>query len=150
MHLGVARSCARPLGPSRWGLNVNADALRAALLDAAAQPMWATDCDDVIRFANPAAAAALSYQRAIDLLGRRSHETVHARNRDGPVHHAEACPLRLPSLTGERVASDLEWFVRRDGSMFPVSYVAAPLELPGGCRRGRCLHGPRGSRARRT
>ena len=30
------------------------------------------------------------------------------------------------------VTSELDRFVRRDGSTLPVSYVSAPLELPGG------------------
>jgi hypothetical protein len=39
----------------------------------------------------------------------------------------------LRSLTtGETVASDLDWFVRRDGSMLPVSYVSVPLLMPHG------------------
>jgi PAS domain S-box-containing protein len=114
------------------GLGVTTDRLRAAVLDSAAQPIWATDRDDVIRFANPAAAAALGYSRASELLGRRGHDTVHARHPDGSPHSTEACPLRHPGVTGERVASDLDWFVRRDGSIFPASYVATPLELPEG------------------
>ena len=40
--------------------------------------------------------------------------------------------MLLPRTTGETVASDLDWFFRRDGSMFPVSYVSAPIEMPGG------------------
>ena len=34
--------------------------------------------------------------------------------------------------TGETVAGDLEWLCRRDGSMFPVSYVSSPIELDSG------------------
>jgi hypothetical protein len=40
--------------------------------------------------------------------------------------------LLLPRTTGEVVRSELDWFVRRDGSLFPVSYVSVPLELAGG------------------
>jgi GAF domain-containing protein len=40
--------------------------------------------------------------------------------------------MLLPRLTGERVAADLDWFFRRDGSTFPVSYVSAPLDMPEG------------------
>jgi hypothetical protein len=42
---------------------------------------------------------------------------------------AAECPMLLPRATGETVRSDLDWFFRRDGSMFPVSYVSAPIEL---------------------
>ena len=37
--------------------------------------------------------------------------------------------MLLPRATGETVRSDLDWFFRRDGSMFPVSYVSVPIEL---------------------
>src|SRR5689334_1342244 len=40
--------------------------------------------------------------------------------------------MLLPRTTGETIARDLDWFFRRDGSMFPVSYVSVPLELPAG------------------
>ena len=34
--------------------------------------------------------------------------------------------------TGESVQMDEDWFVRRDGSMFPVSYTSTPIDLPDG------------------
>jgi signal transduction histidine kinase len=37
-----------------------------------------------------------------------------------------------PRVTGETVARDLDWFFRRDGSMFPVSYVSVPIEMSEG------------------
>ena len=87
----------------------------AAVLDAAAQPMLVVDGDAVIRFANPAAAAALGYDGAGELVGRDS-----------------AVMLHLLRATGETVARDLDWFVRRDGSTIPVSYASAPIELADG------------------
>ena len=96
------------------GLGVAAEDFLAAVLETAAQPFWVADAEGVIRFANQAAIAALGYERAAELLGRRSHETI---------HHGRA---------DETVAGDLEWFCRRDGSIFPVSYVAAPIDLESG------------------
>ncbi|MDX6657190.1 MAG: hypothetical protein QOH62_1983 [Solirubrobacteraceae bacterium] len=95
------------------GLRVGAEVLLAAVLEAA-QAIWVVDRSGVIRFASPAAVAALGYDSADELLGRRSY------------------PMLAPQATGEKVASDLEWFVRRDGSRFPVSYVSVPIELPDG------------------
>ena len=34
--------------------------------------------------------------------------------------------------TGESIQMDEDWFVRRDGSMFPVSYTSTPIEMPDG------------------
>ena len=114
------------------GLNVNTADFLAAMLEAAGQPIWAVDREGLIRFANPAALAALGYDSADELFGRRSHETIHYQHPDGTPYLAAECPMLLPRTTGEVVKSDLDWFFRRDGSMFPVSYVSVPLEMPDG------------------
>jgi PAS domain S-box-containing protein len=114
------------------GLQVRADEFLETVLDTAAQPIWVVDPDDVIRFANPAAVAALGYDDAEQLLGRHSHETIHYRRPDGTPFPAADCPMLLPRATGEAVARDLDWFIRRDGSMFPVSYASAPIAMPAG------------------
>ncbi len=109
-----------------------ADDVLAAVLQTVAQPVWVVDSEGLIQFANPAAVAALGYGSADELLGRHSHETIHHRHPDGTPYPASECPMLLPRTTGERVARDLDWFFRRDGSMFPVSYVSVPIEFPGG------------------
>jgi PAS domain S-box-containing protein len=111
------------------GLEVGVEDFLAAVLGTATQPIWVVDPEDVVRFANPAALVTLGYEGADELVGRRSHPTVHHTRPDGTPYPAEECPLRRPRLTGETVACDLDWFFRRDGSMFPVSYVSAPIEL---------------------
>ena len=58
--------------------------------------------------------------------------------------------MLLPRATGETVSSDLDWFFRRDGSMFPVSYVSVAARDAGGPRRRRGLHRHRGPPARRA
>jgi PAS domain S-box-containing protein len=102
-------------------LKVSAEDFLASVLETASQPIWVVDRDDVIRFANPAAVAALGYQHADELLGRHSHDTIHCRHPDGTPVPAAECPILLTRAAGETVARDLDWFVRRDGSMFPVS-----------------------------
>jgi signal transduction histidine kinase len=37
-----------------------------------------------------------------------------------------------PRQTGETVHGEDEWFVRRDGSMFPIAWWSAPIDMPGG------------------
>jgi PAS domain S-box-containing protein len=113
-------------------LDVAAEDFLAAVLDTVAQPIWVVDPGDLIRFANPAAVAALGYERADELLGRRSHDTIHYAHPDGSPYPAAECPMLLPRSTGETVSCELDWFFRRDGTMFPVSYVSAPIEMPEG------------------
>ncbi|MCW3014296.1 MAG: hypothetical protein JWO02_1388 [Solirubrobacterales bacterium] len=90
-------------------LNVATEGFLATVLQKAGQPICVVDADGRIRFANAAALAALGYD-GVD---------------DGP--------MRLPPATGGTVTSDLDWFVRRDGSKFPVSYVSVPIHTPTGC-----------------
>ncbi len=111
------------------GLNVSDGDFLAAMLEVAGQPMWVVDGNGLIRFANPAALGTLGYDSAEELLGRDSHETIHNKRPDGTPYPAAECPMLLPQTTGEVVKSDLDWFLRRDGSMFPVSYVSVPIEL---------------------
>ena len=132
------------------GLKVDAEDFLAAVLETAAQPIWVVDPDGLIRFANPAAIAALGYDGADELFGRDSHETIHYRHPDGTPYPAAECPMLLPRATGRDGRSDLDWFFRRDGSMFPVSYVSVPIELRGGPWRRRGLHRHRGPPARRA
>jgi PAS domain S-box-containing protein len=114
------------------GLRVGADDFLAAVLDTVAQPIWVVDPDGVIRFANPAAIAALGYDSSDELAGRRGHEAIHYRHPDGAPYPAADCPMLLPRTTGETAARDLDWFFRRDGSMFRVSWVSAPIAMPAG------------------
>ena len=67
-----------------------------------------------------------------ELFGRHSHETIHYKHPDGTPYPAADCPMLLPRATGETITSDLDWFFRRDGSMFPVTYVSVPLDMPEG------------------
>ena len=114
------------------GLRVGGEEFLAAVLATAGQPVWVIDPDGLVRFANPAAISALGYERADELSGRESHSTIHYRRKDGAPFPAEECPLRRTLASGEKVTVELDWFVRRDGSMFPVSYVSVPLEMAGG------------------
>jgi PAS domain-containing protein len=45
---------------------------------------------------------------------------------------ADECPLLLPRTTGETIHRTDDWFVRRDGSMFPIEYWSAPMDGPDG------------------
>ena len=108
------------------------EAFLGEVLDCVAQPVWVVDHDGVILFANPAASAALGYERTEDLLGKPSHETIHYKHPDGSHFPVEECPMLRPRQTGETISVDEDWFVRPDGSMFPVAYTSAPLELESG------------------
>jgi PAS domain S-box-containing protein len=118
---------------TQWrGLNVGAEAFVAAMLQAGAQPVCVLDAAGVIRLASPAAVATLGYEDAGELVGRHSHEALHYSRADGSACPAARCLTQLSPTAGELVTSELDWFRRRDGSMFPVAYVSVPLDMPAG------------------
>jgi PAS domain S-box-containing protein len=89
------------------------------------------DQQGLIRFANPSAVAALGYDDMSELLGKPSHQTIHYKRPDGSRFPVEECPLLLPRTTGESIRRADDWFVRRDGSMFPVEYRSVPIDVAG-------------------
>ena len=108
------------------------EALLARILEQVPQPVWVVDHRGFIMFANPAACSALGYRDPAELLGKPSHETVHYKRQDGTPYPEAQCPMLRPRQTGETVHSDDEWFVRRDGSMFPIAWWSAPIDTTGG------------------
>jgi PAS domain S-box-containing protein len=111
---------------------VDAYGFLSSVLAGIAQPVWVVDPAGDIRFTNPAAIAALGYDDAGELEGKPSHETIHYKHPDGAPYPVEECSMLRPRQTGETIHSDEDWFVRRDGTMFPVEYWSAPIETPAG------------------
>jgi PAS domain S-box-containing protein len=108
----------------------NGAASLEAILDCVALPVWVVDHGGLVVLANPAALAAFGFELD-ELQGRRGHDTVHYKRPDGSPYPASECPILEPARSGEPMSGD-DWFVRRDGSLFPVSYTAVPIDLAGG------------------
>ncbi|MFF4692591.1 PAS domain S-box protein [Streptomyces sp. NPDC001307] len=103
-----------------------------AIMDSVSQVVWVVDHRGNILYTNPAGVAALGYDDADELVGRSSHETLHPYRPDGTPFPASQCPMLRPATTGIPAHGNDEWFRRRDGSFFPASWWAAPIELPDG------------------
>ena len=103
----------------------------AQILDGVPQPVWVVDEEGLIVFANPAAVAVLGYDDPAELYRRPSHATVHYRRPDGSPYPEDDCPMLKPRQTGETVHGE-EWFLRRDGSMFPIVWWSAPIAMANG------------------
>jgi PAS domain S-box-containing protein len=123
----------RDLGSNRGAIpDERAQDSLNAILACVAQPLWVVDQDGAVVFANPAAVEALGWDDLSELAGRNSHETIHHKHPDGSPFPASECTLYRSVLEGSELTGGEDWFVRRDGSMFPVSYTAAPIELGSG------------------
>jgi signal transduction histidine kinase len=61
-----------------------------------------------------------------EILGRNMHDLIHHSHADGTPYPAEECPIQktISDLDTIRVANEVFW--RKDGSSFPVEYVARP------------------------
>ncbi len=84
-------------------------------------------------FMNPEAEDLLGWREA-ELQDRDIHELTHGRKADGSPYPAEECPNFRVLATGERATVDDEFFVRKDGTRFPVSYITTPIVEEGAIR----------------
>jgi PAS domain S-box-containing protein len=111
----------------RW----SAGDVQEALLISGEIPLWLVDGDDRIAFVNDAAVRLLRYDRDDELLGRPSHDTVHWKHPDGSPYPAEDCPITHATRRGEPIRMDRDWWVRKDGSMIPISIHCVPMVIDG-------------------
>src|SRR3954471_11471454 len=102
------------------------------ILHCVAQPVWVVDAAGMISFVNPAGVAALGYDSLSELQGRPGHDTIHYKHPDGSPYPASECPMSRSRDTGTTFSMDEDWFVRRDGTMFPVAYTSTPIDTPDG------------------
>ena len=94
-------------------------------------PLWLVDGDDRIAFVNEAAVRILRYDSDQELLGRPSHDTVHWKHPDGSPYPAEDCPITHATRRGEPIRMERDWWVRKDGSMLPISIHCVQMEIDG-------------------
>jgi PAS domain S-box-containing protein len=106
--------------------------LATIILETVPQPVWVVDGSGNILFCNDAAVEVLGYADATELEGQPSHATVHHSHHDGTPFPAAECHMLRPARTGEPEHGDTYWFARKDGTLFPVAWWSAPVDLPTG------------------
>ena len=102
-----------------------------SVLESIGDGIYGIDLKGRVTVVNPAAAQMLGY-RPEELLGRNMHELIHYKRPDGSPYPEAECPIRgsVHDLNSIRVANEVFW--RKDGTSFPVEYVARPqIEAPG-------------------
>ena len=106
--------------------------LSLTILQEVPQPVWVVDESGGILFANRAAVDTLGYEDPIELEGLPSHQTVHHSHGDGSPFPVAECRMLRPSVTGQPEHGDDYWFATKDGTLIPVSWWSAPIDLPSG------------------
>lgn len=86
--------------------------------------------DGGLTFMNKAAEQMLGWSEA-ELLGKNAHEAFHYQKPDGTRVTVCDCPVYQAMHSGETYRIQEDYFTRKDGTMFPVSFVAAPLHRGG-------------------
>ncbi len=96
------------------------------ILQSAGEGIIGEDAKGRITFANPAAEIMFSYG-AGELIGRSGHTTWHHSKRDGGPYPEEECPITKACRAGKTYSGIDEVFWRKDGTKFPIDYIATPI-----------------------
>ncbi|OOZ40221.1 hypothetical protein BOW53_08615 [Solemya pervernicosa gill symbiont] len=95
------------------------------ILDSSGEGIFGLDSEGRHAFVNPAAAEMLGYS-AEELIGQPSHAIWHHHHPDGDDYPAQECPIRETGISGVPHSGE-EWFIKRGGDFFPVSYSSSPI-----------------------
>jgi PAS domain S-box-containing protein len=88
------------------------------------------DAEGQITFVNQSAATMLGWTPQ-DLLGKQQHALIHHSRANGTPYPDSECPILAAVREGRVVRRDGEVFWRKDGSSFPVDYIATPIRQDG-------------------
>jgi PAS domain S-box-containing protein len=103
-----------------------AEEFRAVVMDNMAEGLYALDAEGLVTYMNSAAALMLGWTED-ELRGQSMHATVHFQRADGKQVSTEDCCLLQVRTQGRSIRILDDAFTRKDGSIFPVAYSAAPL-----------------------
>lgn len=104
--------------------------LTKTITDNAASCLFRMDKDGHPTFMNPAAEVVTGYTLD-EIRDRPLHYAVHYKRPDGSYYPMEECPIDNASAELVQLREQEEIFVRKDGTLFPVSYSVAPIERNG-------------------
>jgi PAS domain S-box-containing protein len=96
-----------------------------SILESVGDGIYGIDLNGSVTVLNPAASQMLGY-RPDELLGRNLHAMIHHSRPDGSPYLESDCAISQTIRTGATVRVANEVFWRKDGSSFPVEYVARP------------------------
>jgi len=96
-----------------------------SVLESVGDGIYGLDLEGRVTVVNPAAAQMLGYKPE-EILGRNMHDLIHHTRADGAAYPRDESPIQgsLLNRTTIRVSNEVFW--GKDGTSFPVEYVARP------------------------
>jgi two-component system, OmpR family, sensor histidine kinase VicK len=96
-----------------------------SILESVGDGIYGIDLEGKVTVVNSAAAQMLGYKQE-EMLGRNMHQLIHHTRAEGTPYDAADSPIRktLTNFATVRISNEIFW--RKDGSCFPVEYVARP------------------------
>ena len=88
--------------------------------------VYTIDTDGKLTFINQEALRLLGFKEG-ELLGRKIHEYIHYKDRDGKRVSSKECKVNSSMLQGKKIKDEHSFFVKKDGSILEVSLIASPL-----------------------
>jgi len=104
------------------------------ILHSAGEGITGQDLEGKLTFVNPSAENMLGF-KAEELIGKSSHVMLHHSRTDGAPYPEEECPIVRACREGKTYSDIDEVFWRKDGTSFPVEYIATPM-IEGGAVTG--------------
>lgn len=101
-----------------------------AVMASMGEGLYMVDTQGIVTFVNPATEQLFGWS-AQELVGRRLHEMTHYAHPDGRPFPAEECDGLRPIRDGEALVNHEDFFIRKDGTFFPVTYSASPVVADG-------------------
>jgi PAS domain S-box-containing protein len=103
-----------------------------SITDSMGEGVFCLDERGYCTFMNPEAERLLGWSlNQLQEHGQSMHDVIHYQTLDGTPVKAEDCPTMVHLNRGETYHSEDDSFIRRDGSMFPVSIVSVPMRSDG-------------------
>ncbi len=96
-----------------------------SVLESVGDGIYGLDLEGRVTIVNPAAAQMLGYKPE-EILGKNMHELTHHTRTDGTPYPQSDCPIQRSLANRETIRVSNEIFWRKDGTSFPVEYVARP------------------------
>lgn len=100
--------------------------LTKTITDNAASGLILINAKGISTYINPAAEKILGFSFE-ELKDKTLHESIHFKRQDGSYFPISDCPLHNAYLTATELINVEDFFIRKDGTFFPVTYSVLPL-----------------------